>query len=90
MTSEPIDKQQMSMPAVAALMVMATGTVFGIGMGVAAWEARLAAVEHRNTEISRIRETVTEYQSKMDRLGMVICMETPDSADRCKQLGLIT
>lgn len=56
--SEPIDKGSISIAAFASVLVLGTGVVFGIGGGVAYWEARLSAVEAGQIEDRKLMRAI--------------------------------
>ena len=74
----PIDKQQITITS-AVLMIIAT---FGAGGGLAYAEQRLATLERKAS-------TLEQQGRKLDKLALVICLDTPQRVARCRELDLL-
>lgn len=71
-----------------SLRTMVIVAIGAIGTGIA-WQAVIGTIEESKAEVSIIKRAVEQNQSKVDKLGMVICLETAESAARCRHLGLM-
>jgi hypothetical protein len=73
-----IERATISLPAAAAI-IMAT---FGVGGAATYFEARLSAAEKKAA-------AVETQGRKLDKLAMVICLDSAERIARCRQTGLL-